>query len=286
MTWSGVHDKAGPPHSWARAFGLTAGSVAATWALALLAHQEGAVAGRSAPADLDRVLITGLLWGAVALCGWLACVATITLLSAAPGALGRGARRLAAWLTPHCARRALSLALGVSVGTVALPAPMALAAVVEVDAPATAAGSAAGTATLSGNEVTGPGFRPSAAAESPADAAEAAEPAEAAGSQGATSSPGPGWVPDRPAKVMRSGTAAPLGVALRPSATTIDTVTVRRGDSLWSIAARHLGPAASDAEIAAEWPRWYDANRDVIGDNPDVVEPGQLLRVPVAEVAR
>ena len=57
-------------------------------------------------------------------------------------------------------------------------------------------------------------------------------------------------------------------------------MTVRRGDTLWDLAARGLGPAASDAEIAAEWPRWYAANRDVVGADPDLLLPGQQLLAP------
>jgi nucleoid-associated protein YgaU len=59
-----------------------------------------------------------------------------------------------------------------------------------------------------------------------------------------------------------------------------DEVVVRRGDTLWGIAARRLGPSASDARIAAEWPRWYAANRAVIGDDPDRLRPGQRLQAP------
>jgi nucleoid-associated protein YgaU len=55
---------------------------------------------------------------------------------------------------------------------------------------------------------------------------------------------------------------------------------VRRGDSLWSIAARHLGHDASDAEIAQAWPAWFEANREVIGNDPDLLRPGQVLRAP------
>jgi nucleoid-associated protein YgaU len=51
--------------------------------------------------------------------------------------------------------------------------------------------------------------------------------------------------------------------------------------------ARHLGPDATDAEVAAQWPRWHAANRSVIGDDPDLLLPGQVLRAPHAEgVAR
>lgn len=58
------------------------------------------------------------------------------------------------------------------------------------------------------------------------------------------------------------------------------TVVVAAGDSLWRIAQRALGPDASDQEVAAEWPRWYAANADVIGADPDHVVPGQVLRTP------
>jgi hypothetical protein len=60
------------------------------------------------------------------------------------------------------------------------------------------------------------------------------------------------------------------------------TVDVRPGDSLWLIAARRLGRHASDAEIAAAWPRWYAANADVIGGNPSLIRPGEVLRAPDA----
>jgi nucleoid-associated protein YgaU len=62
-------------------------------------------------------------------------------------------------------------------------------------------------------------------------------------------------------------------------------VVVRRGDSLWSIAARHLGPDASDAEIAGAWPAWFQANRDLVGDDPDLLRPGQVLRAPEGVVS-
>jgi nucleoid-associated protein YgaU len=57
-------------------------------------------------------------------------------------------------------------------------------------------------------------------------------------------------------------------------------VVVRSGDTLWSIAARHLGAHASDAEVAHEWRRWYAANADVIGPDPGLITPGQHLQTP------
>ena len=57
-------------------------------------------------------------------------------------------------------------------------------------------------------------------------------------------------------------------------------VTVRPGDCLWLIAARQLGPQATDAEIAAAWPDWYATNRWVIGADPNLLLPGQRLVAP------
>jgi len=59
-------------------------------------------------------------------------------------------------------------------------------------------------------------------------------------------------------------------------------VTVGRGDSLWTIARARLGPAATPARVAREWPRWFAANRSVIGADPDLLRPGQVLRAPAA----
>ncbi len=57
-------------------------------------------------------------------------------------------------------------------------------------------------------------------------------------------------------------------------------VTVTSGDSLWSIVARHLGPNASNTEIRAEWPKWYERNKDRIGQDPDLIIPGTVLINP------
>lgn len=55
---------------------------------------------------------------------------------------------------------------------------------------------------------------------------------------------------------------------------------VVEGDSLWSLAREQLGPGASDARVARTWPRWYAANADRIGSDPDLLIPGTDLRVP------
>jgi LysM domain-containing protein len=55
---------------------------------------------------------------------------------------------------------------------------------------------------------------------------------------------------------------------------------VRRGDSLWAIARARLGSRADVASIARDVGRWHEANRDVIGPDPDLIHPGQRLAAP------
>jgi nucleoid-associated protein YgaU len=62
-------------------------------------------------------------------------------------------------------------------------------------------------------------------------------------------------------------------------------VAVAPGDTLWAIAARHLPAGATDAQIAAAWPTWYATNAAVVGPDPDLILPGQVLTVP-AEATR
>lgn len=291
---------------------VTIGAGVVTWGLARLAAHDWPVAASAGPASLDEVVSAGLAWAATVLAGWLTLTCLIALLCAAPGAVGATAARLARWLTPRVARRALSLALGASVGTVALPAPAAIAVAVSASTgddaasehAAEHAGEHAGSAPTPGFRASPPDpaasqaqpvgavgeFAALSAIEIPAPdttAPDAPAPPPATGvSASGASAPAPGWLPDRPAPVSRSDHPGLLGGRLRPTATAIDTVTVQRGDTLWSIVADHLGPGATDAEIAAEWPRWFEANRAVIGSNPDVILPGQQLRAPIAEVTR
>lgn len=50
------------------------------------------------------------------------------------------------------------------------------------------------------------------------------------------------------------------------------TYVVVKGDSLSKIAKREYGDAQ-------QWRRIYEANRDII-DDPDLIHPGQTLRLP------
>lgn len=57
-------------------------------------------------------------------------------------------------------------------------------------------------------------------------------------------------------------------------------VRVRPGDTLWDLAAALLPPGAGDAAVDAAWRRLYHANRGVVGDDPDLIRPGQRLALP------
>lgn len=74
---------------------------------------------------------------------------------------------------------------------------------------------------------------------------------------------------------------APAGTAAsRGSARTADRphqLTVRSGDTLWMIARRTLPSSATSTEITAQAHRLWQANRQVIGADPDLIRPGQHL---------
>lgn len=91
--------------------------------------------------------------------------------------------------------------------------------------------------------------------------------------------PTPQWNAERPAAPMDRLMGHP-GNGADPGS----TVVVGAGDSLWLIAARMAGPGASDAQIAHAWPRWYQANREAIGPDPDLLHIGTVLTRPRAEL--
>lgn len=88
----------------------------------------------------------------------------------------------------------------------------------------------------------------------------------------------PQWQPPPPAPAPGPVMFAQLRAAREPQAS--HELVVRSGDTLWTIAARHLGPEASDVDVALEWPRWFENNKAVIGSNPDALLPGQILKAP------
>ena len=69
---------------------------------------------------------------------------------------------------------------------------------------------------------------------------------------------------------VQSGSSS---TAPSPAATTTaNTYVVKQGDSLSRIAKERYGNAN-------QWPKIYEANKDVIKD-PDLIYPGQTLKIP------
>jgi len=71
----------------------------------------------------------------------------------------------------------------------------------------------------------------------------------------------------RPSPTMVSSTATS-----RPAPPTPKTYTVKSGDTLWAIAKKTLGDGN-------RWREIYQANANVIGKDPNLIRPGQVLRI-------
>ncbi len=100
--------------------------------------------------------------------------------------------------------------------------------------------------------------------------------------------PAPTWPqgPGAPATAPIPPTrAAPPTVGAPSSPSASGPVTVRPGDSLWLIAARRLGSGTAPIQIALACREWYATNRALIGDDPDLIRPGQVLVDPGARSA-
>jgi LysM repeat protein len=65
-----------------------------------------------------------------------------------------------------------------------------------------------------------------------------------------------------------------------PAAPAAPTYVVQPGDCLWSIAARRLGPDPDPTAIDAGWRAIYLVNRATVGDDPGLIHPGLVLRLP------
>lgn len=210
------------------------------------------------PATPDAVV--ALTAGAVAWCvlSWLTGVLLLALLTAVVTGPGSRAYARATALAPGFARRLVAALLGVAVAGIPL-----------AGAPAARAVQAVATAPVAGDR---PPATPLLADSLPGpDRPAACVPV--------------GWTPDRPAVAHRRSARSAAAVRLvtatpRPEKGVAGEVVVRRGDSLWEIAERHLGPDASAAEVAAEWPRWHRANRAAVGPDPDLLLPGTRLVPP------
>ena len=239
---------------------------------------EGALAivRRPGPAPFDSLVAVTAAAGAWSCLCWLCLAVVVSLLAALPrfagGLVASASRRIA----PAAVRRFVAGALGLVVASgplasTGIAAAAALPAKPGISAAAlTATSAAAKIAPALDRPVALADFDRPVKSDSPFEI-EKRMPVK--------------WTPDRPAPPPRPHSGAgtlPL-VAATPHARHAipEQVTVRRGDTLWDIAARSLGAAATPLEVARAWPRWYAANRDVIGPDPALLEPGSLLTPPV-----
>ncbi len=247
------------------------------WLLGRLAP-PGDLPHRVASAPADEAVVELAAAAAWACLAWL----TFVLVAVAAGAYPRGAVR-------DVAEHVLGVAVvGAAAG--ALVASPAVAADGPFDRPAGSPPS--------------PGPRPAATAPpaavsrpptpaAPTPPASAAAPTPAAPTSPAASvspaTPVSPAAPADPADTGRSRTpgSATLPAPARAAAPTASppaggSYVVRPGDTLWGIAARRLGPAASPSLVAATWPRWYAANRPLLGPDPHRIRPGQRLVPPAS----
>jgi len=236
--------------------GLATGALAAGTVLLSAVAARGAEAVRATgPQDPAAVLVSLAAGAAAVIAARLTLCAAAAAIALAGQAAGRGAPaavRIAVATSPRSCRPALA---GLLAGSIALG----------VAGPAAAA----------------PG--PGAARPAAASTASVGEPGPQLPSAGWPGLPRPGWLPSppphRPAAVTSAADLRLVTSAVSRSAAD-DEIVVRRGDTLWHQAAPALGPGASAAEIGAEWPRWWQANRQAIGPDPDLLMPGTRLTAP------
>jgi resuscitation-promoting factor RpfA len=250
---------------------LTAAGGLLRWAAGSPTTAWHDIGGTLVSGNFDRLLADAAALVAWALLGWSVAVLALEMAVSAPGWLGRAAATIAAAVNPPLIRRIAHAAIGLTVAIGPLTAGSAFAA-----GSSPAPGSSAPVAASGQWPVseTSPASQP-APVWVPLD-----RPATAPSLR--LDRPAQAFLPAPPPPARRVTPTGPItvvaGAAHREEP--IDSYVVRRGDTLWDVAARHLGPSASAADVARDWPRWYAANRAVIGADPSVIRPGELLRPP------
>ena len=231
---------------------------------------SGAAWSGSRPVAMDAVNggVDGVAAGFAAaglwlVAAWVALALVAVIGARLPGLAGRICGAASKALLPRIVRTALAGSAGLGVlcaaGTAgAVPSPGA-----ESSAPASATVAALRHPAHPRTAESGPNSQPV-----PAPAWPLSAPA-----QGTTPVPSPTWPVTGVADTHR-------GTDTHRVDDPAGTTTVRPGDSLWLIAARRLGAHPDTTHIAAAWPRWYAANRDVIGDDPNYIVAGQVLHPP------
>jgi hypothetical protein len=196
--------------------------------------------------------VASIAGAALWLCAaWLAVGLSAIGLAAGPGLGGRAGRRLVHYVVPATIQRAIGGLLGLSL-VLGLAAPFA--------APAAAINAVAAVTSTAG-----PAARSSP--PPPGTTAVPSWPMSAPPTSSATPAvPAPSVLPGAP-----TSPGAPSGRHL-----------VGPGDSLWRLAAAQLAQP-TPARISTQVARWYAANRAVIGRDPSLIRPGQILLVPPIE---
>lgn len=228
--------------------------------------------------------LTSLI-AAVGVC-WLTCGLALTVVAEAPGRVGAVAARLRDRVTPAVVRRWAAITLGASVTASVLPgtAVAAVQAPPRVGAPepgwlpSPSTAPATPLVTSSPTGLPDPGWTGrSAATSTTRTGSTGTSPTSTPAARPSTSVPTPGWTPRRPPARHRTDSRLLTG---RHRVGPVDEVVVRRGDSLWTIAAAQLGPDATASEVARAWPRWHAANAERIGPDPHLLLPGTRLSPP------
>ena len=240
-------------------------ALALRWSMGSPAAIARSLAATTQP--FDTLLIDAMALIAWVVVAWAAVVVTIELAAALPGVFGRQFTRLARIVTPATVRRFAQAAIGFSVLVGPMTPGRAMAADAGSSSPAATSTAVVAAPSPSARPLVPhvPLDRPFAQGLVTIDLDRPARPTTPE--------------PPTPARTVSPSTATLAAGAPRREATTL-TYVVRRGDALWDVAARHLGPRASAADIAREWPRWYAANRGVIGPDPDLIHPGDVLVPP------
>lgn len=272
------------------------GTLAMSSALTALRQTASQGAGEDALIGAVLMTIAGL---GVVLCGYLTLIwslATVALFAGPASRIGVAVLLALRMLAPRMARR---VALGAAVATTATGLVLVPATAADAGADADDAQTPRPTAVSSQLVPTAPsdaapsnpGIDPEPVAEGPAAGAD-----EDSGSRqlpplgwGGQPLPGDSAPPRADAAEDAGGPdagptdpSAPAETGAAPS-TPPRTVVVQPGDSLWSITDDLLGPAPDDpSEIASAWPTLHEANHQVIGQDPDHLEPGQELIVPAS----
>ena len=109
------------------------------------------------------------------------------------------------------------------------------------------------------------------AAEEAAKAQEAAKVAAEKARTAATQAAETAREAEAKADALRGTPSGSIGGA--PAAAAGRTYVVQSGDSLSKIAKEAYGSGA-------RWTEIYEANKALIGDNPNMIHPGQTLRIP------